>query len=68
MIDTKSIFASKGVWGGVIAVLAGGAGLLGFTVTASDTSSIVSHIDSIVAAVGGLLAIWGRISATKKIG
>jgi hypothetical protein len=68
MIDTKSILSSKGVWGGIIAVLAALAGVFGFNVSTEDTSAIVSHLDGIIAAAGGLLAIYGRIAATKKIG
>jgi 2-methylisocitrate lyase-like PEP mutase family enzyme len=67
MTGAKSIFASKGVWGGAIAVLAGMAGFFGFAVTSSDTSEITSHIDSILAAVGGLLAVYGRITANKTL-
>lgn len=68
MIGSKSIFASKGVWGGAIAVLAGVAGFFGFEISSADTSAITGHIDAIVASVGGLLAIYGRITASKVIG
>jgi hypothetical protein len=68
MVDTKSILASKGVWGGAIAFLAGVAGLFGFTVAPVDVAGITANIDAIIVAVGGLLAIWGRVTATKAIG
>lgn len=68
MNGTKSAFASKGVWGGAIAVLAGVAGFFGYGVTPGDVSGLTDNVTSIVAAVGGLLAIWGRISAKAKIG
>lgn len=68
MIDTKSILSSKGVWGGIITILGAGLGFFGFDVGSADMTAISTHIDSIVVAAGGLLAIYGRIVASKKIG
>jgi hypothetical protein len=68
MEQTKGLLASKTVWGGILVVLAAIAGMFGYTITAEDQASLVSMIDNIVMAVGGLLAIWGRITATKRIG
>ena len=67
MENYKGMLQSKTVWGGLLAVLAGVAGLLGYTVTATDLSSIGDAITSVVSMVGGLIAIYGRIKATKKI-
>jgi hypothetical protein len=66
--DTKSIWASKGVWGGAVAVLAALAGLLGFAVTPAQQIELVEAGALIASGVGGLVALWGRISATKRIG
>jgi len=66
--DTKSIFASRGVWGGLIAILAAGAGLLGYTITSDQQVQIVETAALIAGGVGGLVALWGRIKATKRIG
>lgn len=68
MDGVKSILASKTVWGGVAALLAGIMGILGYEVSIGDAEAITDHIDSIIAALGGLVAIWGRISATRAIG
>jgi hypothetical protein len=68
MDDTKSIFASKTFWGGAIAVGAGIAGLLGYAVSADDQAKLVQLIDDAAVIAGGLVAIWGRITATKRIG
>ena len=64
----KGILASKGVWGGIIAVVGAVLGFFGFSVTDGDASAVATHIDSIIVAIGGLLAIYGRIVATKQIG
>lgn len=67
MYDTKSLFASKAIWGGAVALLAGGATLLGYTVDAESQASIVNLITGAASLVGGLMAVWGRITATKRI-
>lgn len=66
--QTKSMLASRGVWGGATALLAGLAGLLGYSVSPADQVSLVNLATGLAAAVGGILAIIGRIRATKRIG
>jgi hypothetical protein len=68
MYDVKSIFASKTVWGGLIAVAAALLGLFGYTITPADQVAVVEAVAAIGSAVGGVLAIYGRIVATKRIG
>jgi hypothetical protein len=65
--DTKSIFASRGVWGALIAVLAAGGGLLGYTITPDQQVQVVESVALIASGIGGLVALWGRISATKRL-
>ena len=66
--EYKSALHSKGVWGGAVAISAGLAGVLGYTVTPADQVQIVNLAAGVVSAVGGVLAIIGRIRATKRIG
>jgi hypothetical protein len=66
-IETKSMWASKGVWGGIIAVVASAAGIWGYSITPADQGNIVELITSIIALGGGALAIIGRIFASKTI-
>lgn len=68
MNDFKNILASKTVWGGLIAVAAGLAGIFGYTIGAEDQVAIVEAVTAIGSAIGGAIAIYGRIKATKKIG
>jgi hypothetical protein len=68
MNDVKSIFASKTVWGGAIAVAAAILGFLGYTVAPEDQTALVEAIASIGSAIGGAVAIYGRVVATKRIG
>ena len=68
LTETKSVWASKAVWGGLIAVIASLAGIWGYTITPADQASIVELVTSVAALGGGALAIVGRILASKKIG
>jgi hypothetical protein len=74
MSDTKKWYESSGVWGGAIAFLAPVLAWLGYTVTADDAqqlagaaASIAATIGAVGSAVGGVMAIVGRIRASKVI-
>ena len=66
--EYKSALASKGVWGGLIAVAAGLLALFGYAISPVDQVQLVNLVAGIVSAIGGILGIIGRISATKRIG
>lgn len=69
MIDTKSWTSSLGVWGGIIAIAAPAlGGALGYTISADDARQVVEIGSGLVSAFGGLLAVVGRIRATKRVG
>ncbi|MDX7756476.1 hypothetical protein [Aeromonas hydrophila] len=63
----KPALKSRAVIGGVIAVGAGIAGLFGVSVDAGTQTSLATTIVDLASAVGGLLAIWGRLKATHVI-
>jgi hypothetical protein len=65
---TKSPFQSRGVWGGIVAIIAMVASMVGYTLTDADQAALTLLLPGIVSGVGGVLAIIGRIGATKKIG
>ena len=68
MDSTKPWYQSKGVWGGIVAALAGLGGLFGFTVPEGEMPAITDALVGLAAAVGGLLAVYGRIAASSRIG
>lgn len=68
MEGTTSQLASKTIWGAIIAVLAGVAGLFGLNLDASLQDQLAQLIASAATLVGGALAWYGRVTATKKIG
>jgi len=63
MNDVKGILQSKTVWGAALAVIATLAQLAGYDI--GDTNFLAEQI---VAVIGGLLAIYGRVTAVTKIG
>lgn len=67
-METKKWWESKAVWGGIVAVLAGGAGLFGVSLGAEDQAQVVDAVLAIASAVGGLLAVYGRVKADTKVG
>lgn len=68
LTGTKTFLKSRGVVGGLGALAAGLAGLAGYTVTETDAANAYQLVTAIVSSVGGLLAIYGRVKATKRIG
>lgn len=66
--ETIAWYQSKTVWGGVIAVGAGIAGAFGYTVSADDQSAIIEIATAVAGALGGVIAIYGRVKATRQVG
>lgn len=65
MDDTKVWYTSKTVWGSIIAVVAGIAGAFGFNIDSAGQEVISTSIVGAVSIVGGLIALYGRLRATK---
>ena len=55
------------MWGGAIAILAALAGLAGYAVTPDQQAQILEAGALIASGLGGLVGIWGRVMATKRI-
>lgn len=68
MNGTKSIFLSKTVWGGVAAVVGGGVTIGNVVLTGADVMQVHELVTGIVSSLGGLMAIYGRIKADRRIG
>ena len=67
MYDVKSFFASKTIWGGLIALVASAAAIWGYSITPADQAQIVELITGIGGIIGSVMAIYGRVVATRKI-
>lgn len=68
MHEFKSLTQSKTFWGAVVAV-AGSALQFGhYTLTPGDAAQAADLLCTLATVAGGLVAIYGRVVATKKIG
>jgi hypothetical protein len=67
MEDAKPFWQSKGVIGGLVAFAAGVAGIFGIGVPEAAQGEITTHVHGLVVAAGGLLAMYGRLKADRKI-
>jgi len=66
-MDNKAWYTSKAVWGGLIAIGAAVAGGFGVVIDTDTQGQMADLIVVGVGAIGGLLAIYGRIKAEKPI-
>lgn len=62
MDDVKGVLQSKTIWGAVIAIAATGAQLAGWDI--GDTGGLAEQVTAVI---GGLLSIYGRLTAVKRI-
>lgn len=67
MEETKKWWQSSAVWGGLVAVLAGIFGIFGYTLGADDQGAITAILASVAGSIGGAIAVYKRIKATKAI-
>jgi hypothetical protein len=71
MSGAKPFYTSKSLIGAAVmllAFIAEAAGWFGwFKASAEEQSAIVEHLTTIGASLGGLMALWGRLTAKKNI-
>ena len=67
LYDEKTWYQSKAVWGGVVAVVAAVAGYFGLPLGEADQAALVDAALAVAGAVGGILAIYGRVTAEKQV-
>ncbi len=67
MIELKSWYTSKTIWGAMIAVIASLLHVTGIDIPSTDRGLIVDAIVNIAGALGGLLAVYGRVTARSGI-
>lgn len=68
MESSKPWYLSRTVWASLVTVAAAIGGLMGMSIGASDQALVTEALLQIVAAVGGVIAVLGRLTATEKIG
>lgn len=68
MNTTKPWWQSKTLWGAAVTLVAAALGMAGIDLADSERESVTEMLTSLGAAIGGLIAIFGRISARSRIG
>ena len=67
MTNVKPWYQSKTIIGAVVTVLAMILTAFGYGIGAEDQAALVDYAVSLGGVVGGLLAIYGRLKASKDI-
>lgn len=71
MLGTKPWYASKGIIGPIVTIAALVAGFFGIDIDTQTQAVVVDELvaaaSAIVAVVGAIVGIWGRVTATKVI-
>lgn len=67
MSTEKPWYLSKTVWGAAVSVAATVGSLLGLPIQAADQGALTDAILQTIAAVAGIFAIFGRLTATDKL-
>lgn len=65
--ETKPWYASRTVWGALIAIAASLANAAGIEMTAGDEGELADLLVSAAGVIGGLIAVYGRISARRPV-
>lgn len=67
MANEKNWYASRTIWGSLVAVAAALGSLLGVEIDSDTQTVIVEAALQLVAVLGSISAVFGRLSATKTI-
>ena len=67
MNGTKPWYASKTVWGSLVAIGAAVLGLWDVDVTPAEQARAAEAVVQVVGALGGVIALVGRFSATRRL-
>lgn len=68
MEDKKAWFLSKGVIGGMAALVIGVGSIIGIDLSAEAGVDMEAILTAAATVIAGLLAVWGRVAANKQIG
>lgn len=58
---------SHAIWGGIVATAAPVLGALGYALSPEDVPEVAKGLVAIASGIGGILAIYGRLTTTRPI-
>ncbi len=67
MVEEKNWYESKTIWGALLAVGASFMGTLGISVDTVAQTDLADALIQLIGAIGAMIAIYGRLSATDII-
>ena len=65
--EVKPWYRSRTVWGALVAIFASLAHAAGVEVTAGDEGELADLLVAAAGAAGGLVALYGRIAARRRV-
>ena len=68
MTDIKPWWQSKTLWGAIVPLGSASLGLAGLDLGETDREALIELLTSLGAALGGVIAIFGRVTAKSRIG
>lgn len=68
MIDTKPWYYSRTIWASLVAIVLSVAGVLGVSTATIDGGELTDALLQLSTALAALVAIFGRLGASSRIG
>ena len=68
MTESKPWYLSRTIWASLVTIVTAAAGIFGVPVTGIDNAALTDTLLQAIAAISGLVAIFGRMSAKNRIG
>ena len=68
MTNSKPWYLSRTIWASLITIVTAAAGIVGVPVAGIDNSALADTLLQAITAISGLVAIFGRLGASSRIG
>lgn len=68
MTDSKPWYLSRTIWASLITIVTAAAGIVGVPVAGIDNAALTDTLLQAITAISGLVAIFGRLGASARIG
>lgn len=68
MTEQKPWYLSRTVWASIVTIATTMGGVFGLPMAGLDNSAVADTMLQVATAISGVVALWGRIVATSRIG